>query len=161
MESSSSAVTVERLGRDGGHPAGSYRHERRGAGPALEMGVFTEESTGAVLGQALAVDLDAKHAVEHQVHLGTRLTLADEGGSRLHLLDPRFGGPPHQLGGKGALEGGLDHRHERLGLLVAPRGVLAEGLAVPVLEVDEPGLGGKVALVVIDPVAGEPACAAQ
>ena len=60
-----------------------------------------------------------------------------------------------------ALEGGLDRGDERRRVLVAPRRVLAEGLAVPLLEVDHAGLGDDLAAVVVEPVAGERAGADQ
>ena len=68
---------MARLGR--GHPAGGHGDERRCAGPALEMGALAQQRTRPVLGQALAVDLDAEHAVEDQEYLGAPVTLADEG----------------------------------------------------------------------------------
>ena len=42
------------------------------------MGAFAEERPGAVLGEALTVDLDVQHTVEHEVDLGAFLTLVDE-----------------------------------------------------------------------------------
>ena len=53
------------------------------------------------------------------------------------------------------LECGLDRGDEGRRLLVAPRRVLAEGVAGPVLVVDQPALGGQLTTVVVDPVAGE------
>ncbi len=67
--------------------------------------------------------------------------------------------PAHHLLGERALQRSLDRGDERLGLLVAPRGVTAEGLAIPVLEVRQPRLVRVLAGVVVDPVARETACA--
>ena len=63
--------------------------------------------------------------------------------------------------GELAFERGLDRGDERGRVLVAPRRVLAERVAVPFLEVGEAGLGGELAFVVVDPVAGERARAAS
>ena len=54
-----------------------------------------------------------------------------------------------------ALERGLDRGDERRRVLVAPRAVVAERVTVPVLEVDQAGLGGQRAVGSVDPVAGE------
>ena len=125
------------------------------------MGTLAEHGTWTVLGQAFAVHLDTKDAVEDQVHLRALVALADKGGARLHLPDLRFGRAVHQLIGERAFERGLDDGDEGLRLLVAPGRRLAEGLAVPVLEVDEPGLAREPAVLVVDPVTREPARPAQ
>ena len=54
-----------------------------------------------------------------------------------------------------ALDRGLDLGHESRRVLVAPRGVSAVRAPIPVLEVDRPGFLDELALVVVDPVAGE------
>ena len=157
MDSSSSAGRSRAWAGTEATRHGGHRDQRGGAGPALQVGALTEERPGPVLGQALAVDLDAKHAVEDQVDLGALVALAYQVGARFHFLDLRFGRPAHHSGGQRTLEGGLDDGDEGLGLLVAPGRVRAEGLAVPVLEVDEARLAREMALVVVDPVAREPA----
>ena len=43
-----------------------------------------------------------------------------------------------------SFESGLDLGHERRRVRVTPRGVLAERVAVPLLEVGEPGLGDQL-----------------
>ena len=55
------------------------------------------------------------------------------------------------------LERGLDGGNQRLGVLVAPRAVFAERLAVPVLEVGQARLVREPVVGVVDPVPGEPA----
>ena len=61
----------------------------------------------------------------------------------LHLADLGLLARLHHLLGQLPLERGLDRGDERRRVLVAPRRVLAERLAVPVLEVDEAGLGDE------------------
>ena len=61
----------------------------------------------------------------------------------------------HQLHGKLAFECRLDGHDQRGGVLVAPRRVLAERLAVPLAEVRQPGLAGQLAPVVVNPVPRE------
>ncbi len=53
------------------------------------------------------------------------------------------------------LQGGLGGDDQRRRVLVAPRGALQLGLPEPAVEVDPARLGHQLALVVVDPVAGE------
>ena len=73
----------------------------------------------------------------------------------LQLLVLRLRAVTHQLLRQLALERGLDGRHERRRILVAPRRVLVERLAEPLLEVDDAGLRHEVPVVVVDPVPRE------
>ena len=70
-------------------------------------------------------------------------------------LDPALAAALHQLRRQGRLERRLDGGDQRLGVLVAPRAVLAERLAVPVLEVGEARLVRERVVGAVDPVPGE------
>ena len=124
---------------------------------ALDAGPLAEHGAGAVLGQPLAGLVHPDHAVEDQEDVGPPLPLAHQGVAGGQLAVPGLGPLPHQLGRQGPLEGALHRGHEGRGVLVAPRGVPAERLAVPVLEVGEPRLGRQVAVAVVEPVPREPA----
>jgi hypothetical protein len=56
----------------------------------------------------------------------------------------------HDVDRELAFERGLDRGDERLRVAVAPRRVLAERVAVPLLEIGEADLGGELAVVVVD-----------
>ena len=103
----------------------------------------------------LAVDYRSQYSVKQQVELVARISLLDQPLVGLQL-PPRklrlgFEEPTREL----ALEGALRLGDERLGVLVAPRGVLAVGLSVPGLEVDRPRFVREVSLLVIHPVPRE------
>ena len=119
------------------------------------MGSFPEHRPGSVLRQARAIDLDAQDPVENQVDLRTAIALGDQHRSALHLSNLRFGRALHQFVREVSFEGGFDGRDEGVGVLVSPRRRFAEGLAIPVAEVDESGLRTQLTMVVVDPVARE------
>ena len=60
-----------------------------GAGAALEQRALADHGAGAQLGEGLAVDVDADHAVEHQVELVAGLALAGQLRALLEVADLR------------------------------------------------------------------------
>ena len=112
---------------------------------------------GPVLGQTLAAALDAHDPVEDEEDLGAGLSLLEEDGPGGIALDTTLAAALHQLRRQRGLERRLHRGHQRLGVLVAPRAVLAERLAVPVLEVGQARLVRELVVGVVDPVAWEPA----
>ena len=129
--------------------------ERARAPAALQHRALAEDRTGPELGERFAVDLDRQHAVEQQVELRAELALLDEHVTVLDLAHGRLLAAAHDRGGEIPLERGFHRGDERGRVLVAPRRVLAECVAVPVLEVGEAGLRRELARVVVDPVTGE------
>ena len=75
--------------------------------PALELSALAEHRARPVLGQALAVVLDAHDTVKHEEHLAALLALLHQAGAGLGVT-PGLGGPRHQLLGEAPLERRLD-----------------------------------------------------
>ena len=136
-------------------PGTRARGERRGSRAAQQQCTLADNRTRPDLADVLAVDLRDEHAVEDEVELIAGLALLDEDLADVQLAPGEIGVAAHELARELPFERALRRRHERLGLLVAPRRVLAVRLAIPGLEVDRPGLGGEVPVLVIDPVARE------
>ena len=86
-----------------------------------------------------------------------RLAFVEQDRAGREALDPALATTLHQLRRQGRLERRLHGGHQRLGVLVAPRAVLAERLAVPVLEVGEARLVRERVVGAVDPMPGEPA----
>src|SRR5579872_3743651 len=146
---------VDLVGGDHRHLARRDGPQGRGARAALEHGALAVEGAGAVLGDALAVDLDAHHPVEHEEQVSSRLALVGEGGPRLEVADGRLLAAPHHRNRELTLERRLDLGREGRRILGAPGALLAERPPVPPLEVDEPALCTQLAGVVVDPVPGK------
>ena len=146
---------VDQLGRDDDDPGTRARGERRGSRAAQQQCTLADNRTRPDLADVLAVDLRDEHAVEDEVELIAGLALLDEDLADVQLAPGEIGVAAHELARELPFERALRRRDERLGLLVAPRRVLAVRLAIPGLEVDRPGLGGEVPVLVIDPVARE------
>ena len=85
------------------------------------------------------------HAVEQQVDRVGLLALLGERLARLELADLRLA-LAHDHPGELPLQGRLDRGDQGRRVLVAPRAVVAERVAVPVLEVDQAGLGRQRAV---------------
>jgi len=148
--------SLELIGLDDRHPARRDRLERRCAGTLLQVGPLPEEGARPVLGQALTVVHDPDDPVENEEDLGARLALLGEDAAGGEFLD-RHLVAAHDPGREGAFQCRLHCGHQRLGVLVAPRGVPPERLPVPILEVGESRLVREGPRPVVDPVAGEPA----
>src|SRR5262249_24974393 len=93
--------------------------------------------------------------VEYEEQLTAGLALLHQRASLLELPDLRLVARAHDRGGQLAFECALDRGDERLRVAVAPRGVLTECMAIPVLEVGKADLGAELAVDVGDPVPGE------
>src|SRR6185312_14062284 len=136
--------------------AGGGAGAKRGAPRALANdGALTQDRPRADLRNLLAVHDCGEHPVQHQVELVAGIALLDAPLVRLQLAAGHLRAPLHDAGRELALQGGLGLRDERLRIFVAPRRVLAVGLAVPVLEVDRSRLLGELALSVVDEVPGK------
>ena len=98
---------------------------------------------GPSLADVLAVDFRDEHAVEDEVELVAGLALLDEDLADVQLAPGEIGVAAHELARELPFERALRRRHERLGLLVAPRRVLAVRLAIPGDEIDRPGLAAR------------------
>ena len=119
-----------------GDLAGAHGDQCGRALPALEDGPLADERARAEVGDLLAVDVHLDDAVEQQVDGVGLLALGGERGALLQLADLGLAlahDHPRQL----PLHRRLDLGDERRRVLAAPRAVVAEGVAVPVLEVDE------------------------
>jgi hypothetical protein len=134
-------------------PAAGHRPQGGGAAPALQQRHLAQDGPRADLGDLPAVLLDGQDPVEQEIQLVAGLSLLDQGLAGLKAPERRVGADDdgRQLPLQLALHGG-DHRRR---LLVAPGVPLAERLAVPGVEVDQPGLGLEGAVVAVDPVPGE------
>ncbi len=143
------------VGHDG-DPAVGHRHHGGGTTGALDARALAQHRTRAVLGQALPALVHPQHAVQDQEDVGPGIALGDQRLAALHLPQLRLAAA-HHLGRQRALEGRLDGGDQGGGVLITPRGVPSERLAVPVAEVGEAGLGGQPAGAVVDPVPGEAA----
>ena len=119
------------------------------------MRPFAEQRPRPVLGEPFPAPLDPDDAVEDQQDLGARLALAEEDRAGREALDASLATALHELRRQRRLERRLDGGHQRLGVLVTPRAVLAERLAVPVLEVGQPGLVRQRLVGVVDPMPGK------
>jgi hypothetical protein len=146
---------VELAGVHRRHPARGDGDQRRGALAALQVRPLPEQRPRPVLGEPLAVMLHPDHPVQDEVDVGAPVTLADQHLPRGQLLNPGLGRAAHELHGQLVLQGGFHRGDQRLGVLVAPRGVGAEGDRHPVAVVGQARLVGQLARVVVDPVAGE------
>ncbi len=110
---------------------------------------------GPDLGHVLAVHRHRQHAVEEEEERVAGVALLDEELAFLDGADLGALAARHDRDRELALERGLDRGDERLGVLIAPRRVLAERVAVPLLEVGEADLGRELLLVVVHPVPRE------
>src|SRR6266540_128531 len=129
--------------------------EGRGAFSTLHNGPLTEDRAGADLGDGLAVDLGGEHSVDDEIELVACLALLDERFVDLESSRLRRRPLAHDRARELTFQRGLDLGHERRRVLVAPRRVLAERLAVPLVEVDHPRLLNELVLPVVDPVPRE------
>src|SRR5262245_29632292 len=148
-------IPVDLVGAGDGDAARGHRLERGRTLPALQHRALAEDRARTDVRERLAIDDHAQHSVEEQEQLVTGLSLFDERGSLLQRADLGLGLGAHDPRRQLTLERGLDRRHERPRVAVAPRGVLPERVAVPVLEIGQPDLRRKLAFVVVHPVARE------
>ena len=115
---------------------GRHGDQRGRPPPALEHRPLADQRARAEVGDLLAVDVHLDDAVEQQVDGVGLLALLGERGALLQLADLRLAlahDHPRQL----PLHGRLDLGDEGRRVLAAPRAEVAEGVAVPVLEVDQ------------------------
>src|ERR1700683_4062048 len=126
---------LNETGVEGSDAARRHRNVARCTDATLQVGTLTKQGTRPVLGQTFPAPFDAHDAVEDEQDLGARLTLLEEDRAGWEALDPALAPALHELRRQGGFERRLDGGHQRLGVLVTPRAVLAERLAVPVLEV--------------------------
>jgi hypothetical protein len=128
------------------------RHRPQGGCPpaAPQQRHFTEDRARPDLGDHLAVHLDGQDTIKQQEQLVTWLALLDQGLARPQPPEWGVGADdqPRQL----TLQGALDRGHDGRRLLLTARAVLRGGLQVPLVEVDQPGLGRQPTGVVVDPV---------
>ena len=133
VSSCAAGTTATRHGGDG--------DQRRGPGAALEVRPLAEQRPRPVLGQPLPVVLHPEHAVEDQEDVVARVALAHQRRARRGTVRSAAWRPPcMSCADSDALERRLHRGDERVGVLVAPGGVPAERLAVPVAEVGQPRL---------------------
>ena len=107
---------------------------------SLQMRPLAEERAGTVLGQPLPAPLDSDDAVENEEDLVPAVSLVEQDRAGREALDPALAATLHQLRRQGCLERRLNGGYQRIGVLVAPRTVFAERLAVPSLKSVSPDL---------------------